>query len=67
VHLRYLGCPIAGDPLYGFADPVFPKATLMLHSRSLSITLPEEQSERTFKAPVPERFTEMIRELGSRE
>jgi 23S rRNA pseudouridine1911/1915/1917 synthase len=67
VHLRYLGCPIVGDPLYGFTDPVFPQASLMLHSRSLSITLPGEQKERRFKVPIPERFTEMIRELGSRE
>jgi 23S rRNA pseudouridine1911/1915/1917 synthase len=67
VHLRYLGCPVLGDPLYGFTDPVFPQATLMLHSRSLSITLAGEENERTFKAPVPERFTEMIRQLGSRE
>jgi 23S rRNA pseudouridine1911/1915/1917 synthase len=64
VHLRYLGCPIVGDPLYGFADPIFPQASLMLHSRSLSITLPGEQKERLFKTPTPERFTEMIRELG---
>jgi 23S rRNA pseudouridine1911/1915/1917 synthase len=64
VHLRYLGCPISGDPLYGITDPVFPQATLMLHSRSLTITLPGEQDERTFKAPVPERFTEMISSLN---
>jgi 23S rRNA pseudouridine1911/1915/1917 synthase len=65
VHLRYLGCPVVGDPLYGFTDPLFPQASLMLHSRSLSITLPGEQDERIFKAPIPSRFTEMIRYLNS--
>jgi 23S rRNA pseudouridine1911/1915/1917 synthase len=65
VHLRYLGHSIIGDPLYGCADPLFPQASLMLHSRNLAITLPDEQSERVFKAPVPERFTTMITCLNS--
>jgi 23S rRNA pseudouridine1911/1915/1917 synthase len=63
VHLRYLGHPIIGDPLYGIADTLFPSATLMLHARSLAIVLPGEEEERVFKAPLPERFTAMIRQL----
>ncbi|MDR1058759.1 MAG: RluA family pseudouridine synthase, partial [Treponema sp.] len=39
VHLRHLGHPILGDPLYGSPDPRFPQATLMLHARTLSVTL----------------------------
>jgi 23S rRNA pseudouridine1911/1915/1917 synthase len=65
VHLRYLGHPIVGDPLYGFADAIFPAATLMLHARSLAIILPGEEKERIFRAPLPERFTEMIKQLGT--
>jgi 23S rRNA pseudouridine1911/1915/1917 synthase len=65
VHLRYLGHPIVGDPLYGFADTLFPAATLMLHARSLAIILPGEEQERVFKAPLPERFTAMIRFLNN--
>jgi 23S rRNA pseudouridine1911/1915/1917 synthase len=65
VHLRYLGHSIIGDPLYGFTDPLFPQASLMLHSRRLAITLPGEQNERVFKAPLPERFTVMIRFLNN--
>jgi len=60
VHLRYLGHPITGDPLYGFADTLFPQASLMLHAKSLAIILPGEDTERIFKAPLPERFTAMI-------
>jgi 23S rRNA pseudouridine1911/1915/1917 synthase len=66
VHLRYLGCPIAGDPVYGFSDPVFPGASLMLHAKSLSLTLPEETAARTFRSPVPERFTAMTRRLNQK-
>jgi len=66
VHLRHLGHPIVGDPLYGFADPMFPQASLMLHARSLAITLPGEKDfvEQVFKAPLPKRFSAMIARLG---
>jgi 23S rRNA pseudouridine1911/1915/1917 synthase len=55
VHLRHIGCPILGDPLYSKKDPRFPEATLMLHALSLEITLPGGR-RRTFKASLPERF-----------
>jgi len=67
VHMRYLGHPIVGDPLYGFTDPLFPKASLMLHAKRLAIILPDEDTERVFKAPLPERFTAMIRSLNGLE
>jgi 23S rRNA pseudouridine1911/1915/1917 synthase len=67
VHLRYLGHPIAGDPLYGFTDALFPQASLMLHAKSLAIILPGEDTQRIFKAPLPERFTAMIRTLNDLE
>jgi 23S rRNA pseudouridine1911/1915/1917 synthase len=63
VHLRHLGYPVVGDTIYGFTDPVFQNAGLMLHSRSLAITLPGETEQRVFKAPLPERFTKMFKLL----
>ncbi|MDR2574877.1 MAG: RluA family pseudouridine synthase [Treponema sp.] len=63
VHLRHLGHPVAGDTIYGFTDPVFQNTGLMLHSRSLAITLPDETEQRIFKAPLPERFTKMFKLL----
>ncbi|MDR0290771.1 MAG: RluA family pseudouridine synthase [Treponema sp.] len=67
VHLRYLGHPIVGDPVYGCADAIFPAATLMLHSRRLAIILPGEEKERIFKAPLPERFAKMIKQLTNEQ
>jgi len=64
VHLRSLGHPITGDSLYGHADDLFPNASLMLHARRLAITLPGETEARVFKAPLPQRFTEMISRLN---
>ncbi len=44
VHLKHLGCPILGDPLYGKKDVVFPNATLKLHARRLGIRLPPKSN-----------------------
>ena len=60
VHMKYLGCPVLGDPIYSKRDSLFPDATMMLHSRILKIRLPGEKDLTTFKAAVPERFKKMI-------
>jgi 23S rRNA pseudouridine1911/1915/1917 synthase len=59
VHLRHIGCPILGDPLYNKKDPRHPDATLMLHALSLEITLPTGE-RRKFKAALPERFVPLL-------
>lgn len=65
VHLRHIGHPVLGDPFYGFLDPLFPKATLMLHARSLAIALPGMEGQRLFKTPMPQRFVEIMHKLDS--
>lgn len=65
VHMRHLGSPILGDPLYGRRDARFPDASLLLHARSLVIRLPGEAQPRTFAAPVPARFHSILAELQS--
>ncbi|GHV75949.1 pseudouridine synthase [Spirochaetia bacterium] len=59
VHLRHLGHPILGDPIYGAPDKRF-SVPLMLHARTLSITLPGGEAPSLFKAPLPERFRTLI-------
>jgi 23S rRNA pseudouridine1911/1915/1917 synthase len=63
VHMRYLGHPILGDPLYGGPDPLFPQATLMLHAQSLSLRLPGRAEPDTFKTGLPERFFSIFHTL----
>ncbi|MDR1127580.1 MAG: RluA family pseudouridine synthase [Treponema sp.] len=53
VHLRHIGCPILGDPIYGDRDP---SVSLMLHAKSLSIVLPGQEVMSTFSTPLPARF-----------
>lgn len=63
VHMKYLGCPILGDDIYGNVDNLFPNATLMLHAKKLKIRLHEKKEFTTFKTPVPKRFKEVERIL----
>ena len=65
VHMKHLGAPILGDPLYGRGDARFPDATLMLHARSLSLVIPGEEAPRTFTAPIPSRFHAVLQRLQS--
>ena len=69
VHMKHLGCPVLGDPLYGKKDNLFADASLMLHARLLGIRLPHIESEnagralQVFKAPVPVRFKKVLKTL----
>jgi len=64
VHLRHIGCPILGDPIYGSVDRIFPDASLMLHSKRLAVILPGEINERNFSSVIPERFIEITAKLN---
>ncbi len=57
VHMAHLGCPIAGDPLYGRQGD----GSLMLHAYRLRLALPATGQPRTFRAPLPERFQIFLR------
>jgi 23S rRNA pseudouridine1911/1915/1917 synthase len=63
VHLRSIGHPVAGDPVYGYKDLPFLRKGLMLHAYSLEITLPDHDFPSRFKAPLPPSFRENIRIL----
>lgn len=63
VHMKYLGCPILGDPIYGTKDTLFDSATLMLHSKTLGIRLPQNSEFTTFDSSVPIRFKKVMHKL----
>mgnify|MGYP003478099231 FL=1 len=61
--MKYLGCPILGDPIYGTKDSLFDSATLMLHSKTLGIRLPQNSEFTTFDSSVPIRFKKVMQKL----
>ncbi|MGP1586983.1 MAG: RluA family pseudouridine synthase [Treponemataceae bacterium] len=63
VHMKYLGCPILGDSIYGTKDKIFDSATLMLHSSKMSIRLPNSNTFSVFKSPTPVRFLKVLKFL----
>lgn len=68
VHLKYIGCPILGDPIYAKSTKgtLFEGATLMLHAYKLKLKLPQSNEFSIFKAKVPLRFKKVLKELHSK-
>lgn len=55
VHMKYMGNPILGDPVYGVESA----DRLYLHAGALEITLPGG-IRRTFEVPMPESFNHVF-------
>lgn len=63
LHLRFIGCPIAGDRLYGRQKASIPLERHFLHAAHLTLRLPGEKTERTFDAPLPAELEEILAAL----
>ena len=55
VHMAALGCPVAGDQVYGRARRSG-RPSMLLHAASLRLRLPGGDAPGRFYAPLPERF-----------
>jgi len=63
LHLEYLGCPVAGDTVYGRTHASLPLKRHFLHAYRLTIRLPGEEAPRTFEAPLPAELVEILNML----
>ena len=66
VHMKYIGYPVAGDPLYG------PKKTLkgngqFLHAKLLGFEHPTTGEMMVFEAPLPELFKKTLKQLKEKD
>lgn len=66
VHMRYIGYPLAGDPLYG------PKKTLagngqFLHAKVLGFKHPTTNEWLIFEVPLPELFQKTLKNLEEKD
>ena len=62
VHFNYIKHPLIGDGVYGIKDD-FSNDSFFLHAHSLTFTHPITKKEVTFKAPLPQQFQELLKEL----
>lgn len=65
LHLRFVGCPVTGDTVYGRKKPSLPLDRHFLHAWRLTIRLPGESQARTFEAPLPGELEHTLKELES--
>lgn len=63
VHLAFLGCPVAGDTVYGRKKPTLELNRQFLHAYQLSVTLPGESQPRTFLAPLASDLEAVLKTL----
>ena len=67
VHLAYLGCPVAGDEVYGPKKPIRRLEGQCLHARALGFTHPISGERLYFESELPDYFTSFLRTLVPRE
>ncbi|MDD4212951.1 MAG: RluA family pseudouridine synthase [Bacilli bacterium] len=63
VHMKYIGYPICGDPIYGPRSEVVPEGQY-LHAKSLGFYHPRLQKMLEFEAPLPAFFQKKLNELS---
>jgi 23S rRNA pseudouridine1911/1915/1917 synthase len=69
LHLAFLGCPVAGDTVYGLRHSTLPgnaQSRLerhFLHAARLTIRLHAEKEPHTFEAPLPAELVQVLETL----
>ena len=63
VHLKFLGCPVAGDTVYGHKHATLALERHFLHAARLTILLPGAANPHTFNAPLPNELEQVLKQL----
>ena len=63
VHLKFIGCPVAGDTVYGHKRATIELNRHFLHACRLTILLPGEDKPCTFEAPLPVELVQVLERL----
>ena len=61
VHMAHLGCPLAGDFLYGREEAALPRRTA-LHAWTLALRHPVTGEALGWTASLPEELSALLRE-----
>lgn len=62
VHMKYLGYPLVGDPVYGSRISNRMKVGMLLHSAKLDLIHPVSGERLILEAPLPEDFEQFLEE-----
>lgn len=63
VHMKYIGYPVTGDPLYGYKSEVS-KYGQYLHAKTLGFYHPRTNEFMEFDSPLPDFFEEFIKQIS---
>lgn len=63
VHMAFIGCPVAGDMVYGHKKPTLKIRRHFLHAGRIRIRIPEEETDRLFEAPLPKNLANLLDDL----
>jgi len=63
LHMAFIGCPVAGDTVYGRKKTTIPLTRHFLHASRLTILLPGEAEQHCFEAPLPAELRLVLDEL----
>jgi len=65
VHFAFLGCPVAGDTVYGRRRSTLDLPRHFLHATRLTLALPRTGAQRTFEARLPVELEQVLNSLRS--
>ena len=63
IHMAFLGCPIAGDTIYGRRKPTIVLHRHFLHAESIELCLPGEATSTKFQAEMPHEIEDVLIDL----
>jgi 23S rRNA pseudouridine1911/1915/1917 synthase len=63
LHLAFLGCPVAGDTVYGKRHSTIPVERHFLHAMRIVVRLRHEKQPTTFEAPLPPDLLALLDQL----
>jgi len=66
VHMKHIGHPVVGDPVYGVRKQRFNLEGQLLHAAKLEFTHPVTGERMRFEAPLPEDFQRILDSLRRR-
>jgi 23S rRNA pseudouridine1911/1915/1917 synthase len=66
VHMAFLGCPVAGDRIYGKHKPTIDLDRHFLHAYKLRIALPGRKEATFFEVSLPPELQKVLNELRNK-